>query len=438
MDLNAMKLYLYDTTKPLQLTPMSSQAKADSVKPTREQPTGGTAFLTMGGYKVARRPGGIDPMQMWRFMEWSIAHAGACNSKAKDIIGHGWEWEDGIETPQTEEIEAVLDRSRKALYDICRDVEVTGWADIELREYAVGRRLYSLEHVPSWSCWPTLDGERILHRTVDHLPPVVYDTIGFESGNPLMVQVNGNTWPTNSYYGVPDAVAAFPLIQSIHAAIEYNKEFFERRGGYRWLVILEDPQNQNNAEGDAALVQKIHYNVSEVGKTGSKTDMLIIPVGDRKVVLHKLDADAQDMNFAEMFNVYRNEILAANEVPPLVANYIETGALGGEVGTEQLVNYRDSTIRPKQEMIWEPALNQIIQYYWPGAPELRLKQLFVDERKIFLPIIMDGFDRNIFTVNEVREAAGYDPLDDGDVRGNEIAVAGEFQPRRNRDREARQ
>lgn len=393
------------------------KAEAD-VMPRESQEQRGGRSEQRGGRKVAGRV--LDSGKWWQYFEHSAEHNACCSVKARDVVGGGFtigDPENGKPVPETvrADIGEVVDRSLEDLIDATRDWEVTGWCGLECLPTRNGRELYRLNHIDSWTLWPQLDGEGFVHAR-DHQKAVQFAPLGVFDQRNQLAWLNNNHWHKNTYYGVPDIVSVLIQIDTAWQALQYNRDFFIRRGGYRWMLIIRheglelDGMGAASAGDDAGLIQQLNYATSKAGKD-SDADLFSVPIGSRKAELHKLDADVKDMDFPGLLTSYRNTILMAHAVPPLKAGIVETGALGGNVGQEQLRAYRDNVVAPKQRR-WGRFLQRIIEAWWGVRVDFQFNPVELDELALLAPKVVQLFQGNIIDRDEARGFLGLPPVEE--------------------------
>jgi hypothetical protein len=389
-----------------------------------------TSGAQVGGVRVAARI--MDSNRWWEHYYHSVTHAACCNAKTRDIVGGGFTVDvpggmPNVPDTTIAEIATVIDRSLPAFEDAVRDWEVTGWCGLECLPALVGGKLHSLSHIDSWTLWPALDNQHAMHSR-DGMRAVKYAMLGNrEPGLYQLAWLNNLHWYKNTYYGVPDVVAVLTQIDTAWEALKHNRDFFARRGGYRWLMLLSSPVGSPDPAGDPKLVQTINYQTTKVAK-GSEADMVSIPIGSRTATLHKLDADVKDMDFAGLHVAYRNDILMAHGVPPLKAGIVETGSLGGNVGQEQLRSYRENVVDPKQRQ-WNRLVERIIREFWGVTVRFRFNSVELDDTALLALPITTLFKAEVMTRAEARAALGLPDVDDGvPTWAGDLGLSGEFNP----------
>lgn len=419
-DSTVVEYFLLDPSEPETLIALRAP-ESESTKPSEEQQDD-RAQTSIGGARVAKRV--REARLWWRDYETSTVHARCCNVKARGIVGNGFTivGPDGKPAKAApallQDITDVLQRSRFEMFKAARDWEVTGWCNFELQEYLVGQRLYKLNHLDSWTMYPTLDGEQFVHSRNSSRRGVRYARFGTDSPLLKATQLNNMHWPFNTWYGVPDAASVLTEIETIWCAIKLNREFFARRGSYRWLLVLRSPQGQGLGGGDAtydkSLIKEIHTHIEKVGKEGSRTDILQVPIGNREVQMFKLDADVKDMDYGQLMERYDDRIMATHGVPPSVAGFERSGALSGDQAAEQRINFRDETLSPKQDQ-WDEMLTAIVQWYWQTDLQIKLNPITVNEMLRLAQPVATLFNANIIPRSRALQLLGEQDYDEGEI-----------------------
>lgn len=408
----------------------AADVREEASQELRDQKDGGT---TIGGVRCATRI--IEARRWWDYYTRSVAHSACCNAKARDVVGGGFSLNgDNLSDALRDEISDVIDRSQESIIDACRDWEVTGFMGLECVPMR-GGGLYCLNHIDSHTIWPALNLPLFMHRR-GNLVTRFTELGEKEAGHHQMLWLNNLHWPYNTYYGVPDVVSVVIQIETVWEALKHNREFFARRGGYRWMMLVKSPHGAAGSmpgpggpemTSPANLIKAVNFQFSKAGKD-SDSDLISIPVGPYDVQLQKLDADAKDMDFAGLLGMFRNDILMAHGVPPLKAGIVETGTLGGNVGQEQLRAYRDNVVDPKQRR-WNRLMSELIRVWWGVDVEFTFTPVEIDEFAMLAPHAVSVFKAGILTRAEARDMLGKEDKDDGDdVWIYDLSLPGEFGP----------
>lgn len=407
----ALQLY----GEPGSFTELVPVYKQETWKPAPSLEQRETRGMTIGGRRVALRPGGWDPRKWWDFYAHSAVNASCVNAKARDIVGGGFTITSPTASePLLDEMRRCCKRSLSSFTDACRDNEATGWAGLEVLPDLSGQHIYRFNHIDSWTLWPVLDEHYYVHRRNDKAVLYSDETLR-EPGTYQLLWMNNLHWWENTYYGVPDSVSVTIQIDSIWEALLFNREFFRRRGGYRWLLLLND-QPGSTAMGfgtsDAQIIKEINYAITKSGRASS-ADMLTVPLGTRTAMLHKLDADAKDLDFPTLLKAFRDDILMAHNVPPLKAGIVETGALGGNIGQQQLEAYRDNVVAPKQRL-WNEAISRMLGAWYGVEVDFHFNEIEIDQFAALAYPISNLFQNQIIFRAEARQRLGLSDVDEGE------------------------
>lgn len=369
---------------------------------------GVTGTTQVGGVPCAARPFDMD---LYAFAYTvNTYHRRACAVKAQDIVGRGWELvaeteRDG-DARAWDEIRAFLKACHpnmsltELLVNVEKDYQSLGNGYLEVRRNALGRPA-GLEHYQAPTMYVRTDGLGFVQRVRNQaaylkrfgdlekrLVP------GTQDRQHEMVHL-ADYDPTSLHYGLPCIMPAFGRLALMQLELEYNSQFFGNSAMGRWAVILE------GAWDDDAEDKIKEYFKSKVKGSHHQTLVLNNPDGT-KVTFQRLDIDAKDSQFRFLRQDSRDEILQAHGVPPLLVGLVETGALGGNVGSEQLTQYRDSIVIPGQER-WNDVINRIIQAGWPNCGWVfELHAYTLDERQLNAQVDQIYLTHRVLTPNEVR------------------------------------
>lgn len=139
--------------------------------------------------------------------------------------------------------------------------------------------------------------QRVLHRRVDFYPDeMIHMTVNNVGGR---------------VYGLAALQSVIFTIQSKRTAQEFNTEYFRRNGLPRSIYISKNLSKEQN---DRA--------VSELRKATPQTD-LWLNAGNGELTHSVVSPNNQDMQFIELMNYLRQEIIAATGVPPIFLGLTE-------------------------------------------------------------------------------------------------------------------
>lgn len=417
-----IKYYLYEPTKPPlplragQLARFEAEMqKADDSKSgeQREAQYG----VTVGGVKCAKRV--YSAAKWWDAMQKSTVNATCAAVKAEDICGGEFRFSDELSDKQRDEFTAIIENGQQDLVDAARDAEATGWANFECVPLA-GGGLSRINHLPSHTCWVDLAVERVAHTfdgQASHT--TIYPLLSKASARETQCAwLNNNHYPYNTYYGVPDSWTVLTQIETVWAGINWNRDFFNKNGGYSWLMILKSPPGQIDETHDGAILDVIDAHIKDA--RGSNADLLSIPIGNHTIELHKLSADNKDIDFKGLIDLFTADIQSAHRVPDSVLGRHVPGALGGTTIDEEHDNYLKRVIKPKQRR-WAKLINSMFYTYygvvsgfhWGGEETIDIKDLAVPVRELYVAGLIRHGEAREMIGQEIDERFGdcyYDEL----------------------------
>jgi PBSX family phage portal protein len=208
--------------------------------------------------------------------------------------------------------------------------------------------------------------------------------------------------PKNSYYGVPDTVAAATSMVGNELAAKYNVDYFENKAVPRYIATLKGARLSPDAEDK-------FFRFMQAGLKGQNHRTLYIPLpsdGPDNKVEFKLDPienGIQDGSFEKYRKANRDDILMAHQVP-----FSKVGGGEGVSIASALVadrTFKEQVARPAQRNL-EKTINKLIK---EKTDMLLLKfneltltdedtQSKIDERYLRMQVVVP---------NEVRERIGY-------------------------------
>lgn len=406
-------------------------AAADQRAGLSMEQAGSGQSVTIGGIRCAPRPYDVRKWNTWLNRSW--IHQTCVDAKAEDIVGSGYTLSEDVPESTRKEIEAVVNRSIDNLMDACRDDEGTGFMGLECQPTVGGRELYQLNQIDSWTLWRSIEAgpgkQGVIHKRGQKATR--FAPLGqFEKDANMLAFKNCRHWYDSTWYGVPDIVPVLIQMEAAWAAYQHNYDFFVRGAGYQWLMLIEGGmQKIMSEEGvtDQTLIKEINYATKEAGKTSSG-DILSIPIGNRKVVMHKLSADMKDMDYAGMLGLFTKEIRACHRVAPARLGMAETGAMGGTASAVEMLAYK-KVIDAKQRS-WNTLMNEVIGVWWPGVDAgFTFNPIDIDEFALLAPHVANVFKSMLISRDEARGKLKLPPIDNGvDMFADEFEMAGSFGP----------
>ncbi len=369
---------------------------------------------TMHGVAVANRP--VD-LSLYAFVATINTHnKRAIEAKAEDIAGSGWAFSGGLGSKGTDAANklatdwlkgAACRRSFKD-FAVCveTDYQALGNAFIEVIPNRRGEP-EQLEHLPSVETYVRLDGLGFLQRRGRqhaHFRNFWVDDLEYAklpANDPLHADRDHNSVisfynysPWSPVYGLPPVMPAWNALALNTLVAEYNLQFFGNNAIPDYAVILD-------GEWEDAADQAIEeYFRTRIKGNAHSTMVLQSPQGG-SAKFHKLTGDnAKEGSFRLLRQDCRDEILQAHGVPPQKIGIVETGALGGNVGSEQIRDY-GQLVRRGQER-WEAAIEALIERRGLTNVSFSYEPYDTEDEKLNAEIDKTYIDAGVVEPDEVR------------------------------------
>lgn len=391
-----------------------------------------------GLFDVIIPPYNLD--ELASFYETSFANHAAINAKAANTVGLGYHFELSSSTKEKLEQASSDDQLMRAYAKIERqkdelktwieerndedtfthvlekmliDLESTGNGYIEVGRTVAGEIGY-IGHIPS----TTIRVRRLRDGYVQivNQQTVFFKNFQDKSGrNSVTTDPRPNELihfkkytPKNSYYGVPDSLAASYSIVGDQLAARYNVDYFENKAVPRYIVTLKGGKLSNESEDKL-------FRFLQSGLRGQNHRTLFLPLPgdspDNKVEfkMEPVESGIQDGSFDKYRKANREDILMAHQMP-----ISKVGSTGGASIASALAadrTFKEQVARPAQRNI-EKVLNKIVKektdMFILKLDELTLTdentQSQIDERYLKMQVVVP---------NEVRQRLGMTLRADG-------------------------
>jgi PBSX family phage portal protein len=217
--------------------------------------------------------------------------------------------------------------------------------------------------------------------------------------------------PTNSYYGVPDSLAARNAIAGEEFASRFNLDYFEHKAVPRYIVVVKNAKL--SAQAEKRLVDFL-----QTGLKGQHHRTIYVPLpadSEGRQVEFKLEpveSSITDASFTKYKELNRDEILTSHRVPlPQVGVHhgVSTGAT-----RDSARMFKEQVCRPIQDII-EKRLQPFFSEK-TNAFDFHLNELTLTDEETSSRINERMLRWDVITPNEVREKIGRSPIDEGDER----------------------
>jgi PBSX family phage portal protein len=378
--------------------------------------------------------------ELANFYDTSFANHAAIDAKVENVVGLGYFFDVTDRTKlrfETAEDPASVDRARKrierakielrdwieslndddsftkTMEKVYTDVQATGNGYIEIGRTTGGEIGY-VGHIPS----TTMRVRRLRDGYVQVIGPkvVYFRNFAANNKNPLTDDQRPNEIihikdysPLNTFYGVPDIIAALPSLIGDQHASQYNIDYFQNKAVPRYIITLKGAKLSADAEDKM-------FRFLQTGLKSQSHRTLYIPLpGDQDHTKVEFDMKAiengiQDGSFKEYRKQNRDDILIAHQVPISKLGGSESG-LASALAQDR--TFKEQVSRPAQTHL-EKIINKIIREK-TDILEFRFNELTLTD-EIAQSQILERYVKNqIMLPNEAREILDLPQAQHGDT-----------------------
>jgi PBSX family phage portal protein len=314
------------------------------------------------------------------------------------------EWLDGLN--EDENLTKILEK-------VVTDMQATGNGYIEIGRTVAGDIGY-IGHIPA----TTMRVRRMRDGFVQIIAGTIvyFRNFGAKNSNPVTDDPRPNEVihlkeysPLNTFYGVPDIVAAFTSLKGDQMAAQYNIDYFENKAVPRYIITVKGAKLSPDAEDKL-------FRFFQTGLKGQNHRTLLIPLpGDQdgqkiEFEMHPIENGVQEASFDKYRMRNRDDILMAHQVPLSKLGGIDGSAAAAAMSQDR--TFRDQVCAPLQQYI-EKAINKIIKEK-TDVVELKFNEVsLLDE--VAMSQIHERYAKiKALVPNEIREEIGYPQMDGGD------------------------
>jgi PBSX family phage portal protein len=374
------------------------------------------------------------------YAEMSDAHYAAVNAKVDNIVGLGYTL---VQTPKTKrgleeldgnekklkKVRSALDQHREELQqqiedfneessfieilsNVWKDYEVTGNGYIEIGRKRDGTIGY-VGHVPAQTIRVRRKRDGFVQISAEKAQ--FFRNFGDNVANPIgddrpneLIHIKRYS-PTNSYYGIPDIIAAQQAIAGNEFAARFNLEFFENKAVPRHLITLKGANLGSTAQADLLTF-------FETGLKGQNHRSLFIPLpaddGINKVEfnIESIDAKVQESSFERYVKGNKASILMVHRVPISKVSTADGASLA--IARDADKTFKEQVCGPQQKML-EKKLNRIVKQL-TDAFELKLNEMTLTDEDTQSKIDERRIKTGVETANEQRARRGLPTIKGGD------------------------
>jgi PBSX family phage portal protein len=375
------------------------------------------------------------------FYDTSFANHAAIDAKVANIVGLGYSFEVTSRTMlslENKDDEVAVGRARKRIErmklemrdwlenlndddsftkimeKVYTDVESTGNGYIEVGRTVNGDIGY-IGHIPS----ATVRVRRLRDGFMQIIGEKVVYFRNFGAKNPNLVTQDARPneiihikeySPLNTYYGIPDIIAALPSLVGDQLASQYNIDYFENKAVPRYVVTLKGAKLSNEAEDKM-------FRFLQTGLKAQSHRTLYIPLpGDTdqnkvEFEMKPIENGIQDGSFKEYRKQNRDDILVAHQVPISKLGGTDSAAIAASIAQDR--TFKEQVSRPAQGHL-NKVISKIIKER-TDILELRFNELTLTDEITQSQILERYVKTQVMMPNEAREAIGLPQHPDGDT-----------------------
>ncbi|UOQ43362.1 phage portal protein [Halobacillus salinarum] len=412
----------------------------------KQDSDGGSKKIPSDRFKTAYGEYGLiqplyNPEALAELLEMNTHHYRSVKTKARDIAGLGWYLEaaDEVENPSEEQRKVANDflKNPNPLLTLSEindqvmvDFEATGDGYHEVIRNK-DQELVGIEHIPSHTMRRHKDmdryvqirgSERVWFKRFGLEQDVHYQTGEYfklgeldESERANEVLHIRNYTSRSDYYGIPDIMPALGAVLGDRERQEYNISFFDNHAIPAYAVTVSGAELDEDTEKQIQKffqqdVKKSNHSTLVLTAKKAEGDMSEEPI---EFNFQALSTDTKEASFRMFRQDNRDEVLSAHGVPPYRAGITVEGQLGGSSASEATEIYKQSIVKPKQELL-ENRINRFLLQEGLGVTDwvFRFKQ--IDTRDVDKEInrLDKLFSMGAYSPNMVLMDMGKEPLED--------------------------
>ena len=414
------------------VTPSGVDASSKQINP-------GTVYRNgYGLFDVITPP--YNMYELANFYDTSFANHAAIDAKVENVVGLGYRFDIADRTMLRFEMnddQAAVDRARnrierakiqlrdwveslndddsftKTMEKVYTDLQATGNGFIEVGRTVAGDIGY-VGHIPA----TTVRVRRLRDGFIQIIGQkvVYFRNFGAKNQNPMGTDPRPNEIihlkeysPLNTFYGIPDIIAAMPSLIGDQLASQYNIDYFENKAVPRYVVTLKGAKLSGDAEDKM-------FRFLQTGLKAQSHRTLYIPLpGDSdgnkvEFKMEPIENGIQDGSFKEYRKQNRDDILIAHQVPISKLGGADSGGTAAALSQDR--TFKEQVSRPAQRHL-EKIISKIIREK-TDILELRFNELTLTDEIAQSQILERYVKTQVMTPNEAREKLDLPQRADGD------------------------
>jgi PBSX family phage portal protein len=378
--------------------------------------------------------------ELANFYDTSFANHAAIDAKVENVVGLGYRFdvtdrtmlrfENNDDQPAVDRARRRIERMKIELKDwlenlndddsftktmekVYTDLQATGNGFIEVGRTTAGEIGY-VGHIPA----TTVRVRRLRDGFVQIIGQkvVYFRNFAAKNPNPMGTDPRPNEIihlkeysPLNTFYGIPDIMAAMPSLVGDQLASQYNIDYFENKAVPRYVVTLKGAKLSGDAEDKM-------FRFLQTGLKAQSHRTLYIPLpGDSdtnkvEFKMEPIENGIQDGSFKEYRKQNRDDILIAHQVPMSKLGGADAG--GSAAALSQDRTFKEQVSRPAQRHL-EKIVNKIIKEK-TDVLELKFNELTLTDEIAQSQILERYVKTQVMTPNEAREKLDLPQRADGD------------------------
>jgi PBSX family phage portal protein len=378
--------------------------------------------------------------ELANYYDTSFANHAAIDAKVENVVGLGYRFDVTDRTMlrfENNEDQAAVDRARrriermkielrdwlenlndddsftKTMEKVYTDLQATGNGFIEVGRTVAGEIGY-IGHIPA----TTVRVRRLRdgYTQIIGQKVVYFRNFAAKNPNPIGTDPRPNEIihlkeysPLNTFYGIPDIIAAMPSLIGDQLASQYNIDYFENKAVPRYVVTLKGAKLSGDAEDKM-------FRFLQTGLKAQSHRTLYIPLpGDTdtnkvEFKMEPIENGIQDGSFKEYRKQNRDDILIAHQVPMSKLGGADSGATAAALSQDR--TFKEQVSRPAQKHL-EKIVNKIIREK-TDVLELKFNELTLTDEIAQSQILERYVKTQVMTPNEAREKLDLPQRADGD------------------------
>ena len=215
--------------------------------------------------------------------------------------------------------------------------------------------------------------------------------------------------PLNTFYGIPDILAALPSLIGDQLSSQYNIDYFENKAVPRYVITVKGAKLSADAEDKM-------FRFLQTGLKSQSHRTLYIPLpGDTEnnkveFKMEPIENGVQEGSFREYRKQNRDDILIAHQVPISKLGGSDSAAIAAAISQDR--TFKEQVSRPAQRYL-EKMVNKIVKEK-TDVLELKFNELTLTDEIAQSQILERYVKTQVMTPNEAREKLDLPQRSDGD------------------------